>query len=154
MMVKYAHQKCAERLILDVMREADHKGFTPQDLADAVGGSARTYENYKYGASPTIEKVVGISRAIKSEEMARICATWAGGYFVSLPGNGPCGPDTIAKYTSNIMSETSDVVRVVADSLKDGVVSKQKKGLIVKEIDEAVVALLRAKLALTDDRDR
>lgn len=153
-MVKPAHQQFSDKLIRLVMWEAENAGFSHADLAETVGGSARTYENYKYGGTPTIAGLFGIIRTVKPQQVAKIIAEQCGGYYVSVSVGGGPSPDTMARHASSIMAETSDVVRAVADSLKDGVVSKPKRALIVREIDEAIEALLKTRIVLDEGSDR
>jgi len=47
-MTKPAHERFTEKTTQLLMWEAENAGFTPADLAEAVGGSPRTFENYKY----------------------------------------------------------------------------------------------------------
>ena len=149
-MTKPAHEQFAEKMVQLLMWEADNNGFTPADLADQVGGSPRTYENYKYSAMPTLAGFFGIFRTVQPHQVARKIAEQCGGYFVHLSNNGPSGLTSLSKQTAEIMKETADVINAVAKSLADGKVSPVEKKHIISEIDEAVEALLRTRIRLKE----
>jgi len=142
------HEQFAEKMVRDLMWEAGHSGFTPADLADKVGGSPRTYENYKYISMPTLAGFLGIFRTIRPRHVAKKIAEQCGGYFIPLSADRDPGLSTLSKQTSEIMKETADVISAVAKSLEDGQVNVIEKKCIIKEIDEAIEALLRARIGL------
>jgi len=148
--MKLAHQQFGEKPVQLLMWEAGNNGFTPADLADRVGGSSRTYENYKYGATPTIVGFFGILRTIKPQQVAKKIAEQCGGYFIPLPSDKPFGLSELSKDTAEIMKETADVINAVAKSLDDGKVTKAEKKYIINEIDESIEALLRARIGLKE----
>ena len=150
-MIKQAHTQFTEKLLAHLMWEAGNKGFTSDDLADLVGGSRRTYENYKYeDARPSLAGFIGMVRVIKPRETLRKLAAQAGGYFIQIIGPHDSGPTSIAKQTADIMKETADVVDAAAAALRDGKVTSAEKNRLVNEIDEAIEALLRARVCLTE----
>lgn len=148
--MKLAHQQFAEKLVQFLMWEAENNGFSPADLANLVGGSPRTYENYKYGATPTIVGFFGILRTIKPLQVAKKIAEQCGGYFIPLSSDKASSLSALSTDTAKIMKETADVISAVAKSLEDGKVTKAEKKYITHEIDEAIEALLRARIGLEE----
>jgi len=149
-MTKPAHDQFAEKMVRLLMWEAESGGFTPADLADQVGGSPRTFENYRYQSMPTLAGFFGMLRAVKPPQVAKKVAQQCGGVFVPLSNNGPSGLSSLSKQTSEIMKETADVIGAVAKSLEDGKVNVIEKRCIIKEIDEAIEALLRTRISLKE----
>jgi len=147
MPVKPAHLECAEKTVRLLMWELENQGFTPADLSEKIGGAPRTYENYKYSAMPSMPVFCGMIRIGRPARVMKKLATACGGYFIRLKNNNTCS-GTLAKQTSDIMSETADVIRVVARILEDGIITSGERSMINREIDEAIEALLRAKICL------
>ena len=148
-MIKPAHQQFAEKLIQLLMWEAGHNGFSSTDLAEQVGGAPRTYENYKYEAMPTVAGFLGILRITRPQQVAKKIAQQCGGYFVKI-SNQKFSPLILSKQISEIMKETADVIKAVADTLRDGRISESERKYIVKEIDRAIEALLRTRISLEE----
>jgi len=151
-MTKPAHQDFAEKLIQLLMWEAENNGFTSTDLAEKVGGSARTYENYKYGAMPTVAGFLGILRTTRPRQVAKKIAGQCDGYFVHLSNDGKACQSTLTRQTSEIMKETSDVIKAVAETLRDGKVTEAEKKHIIREVNEAIEALLRTRICLQESK--
>ena len=149
-MIKPAHQQFAEKLVQLLIWEAGHNGFSSSDLADQVGGSPRTYENYRYEAIPTLAGFLGILRITKPQEVARKIAQQCGGYFVKITNHNKPSPIALSKQTAEIMKETADVINAVADTLRDSRISEAERKRVIREIDEAIEALLRARMSLEE----
>ena len=149
-MIKPAHQQFTEKLVQLLMWEAGHNGFSSSDLADQVGGSPRTYENYRYEAMPTLSGFMGILRTVKPQEVARKIAQQCGGYFVKVINRNKSTPFVLLNQTSLIMKASADVIKAIADSLRDNKISEDENRRIVKEIDEAVEVLLSARISLKE----
>ncbi|MBN1689006.1 MAG: hypothetical protein JW893_07905 [Candidatus Omnitrophica bacterium] len=152
-MVKPGHQRFCDTVIQDLMWEAEQSGFTLEDLADQIGGSRRTFENYKYGATPTLAGFLAVFRVVKPSRLTNRLAKVCGGYFIVPEGNGRRF-DSLAKGASKIMTETSDVLKAMACAIDGGNVSKGRQCGIVKEIDEAVAALIAVKMSLEESNGR
>jgi len=148
-MVKMAHLDFTEKLVRLVMWELEHDGFTPEDMADRVGGSPRTYENYKYGATPSLSGFLGLVRVGKPKQLAKKIAEQCGGYFIHIP-NSFQNNEALTRHTAEIMKETSDVIQAVASALEDGIVSEGEASMINRQATEAIEALLRLQAYLEE----
>lgn len=146
--MKLAHQQFADKMIQLLMWEAESLGYTPTDLANAVGGSPRTYENHKYGAPPTLGKFFGILRTVRPCETMKKLAEQCDGYFIKPPIRQDHPFTTIARHTAEIMKETADVVTAASETLSDGRITPLEKKRLVREIDEAIEALLSTRISL------
>ena len=152
--IKPGHEEFTAVILMDLMREAVNAGYTMIDLADAVtvDGSPRTFENYRTAMGiPTLAGFMGLLRTVRSravmEELARQC----GGYFIKPPKCQDHPFTTIVKHTAAIMKETADVVTAASETLSDGKVTPLEKKRLVREINEAVEALLSARISLERD---
>ncbi|MBN2570290.1 MAG: hypothetical protein JXB42_12750 [Deltaproteobacteria bacterium] len=146
MKVKQGHQMFADRLVQELMLEADRMGYNLDDLAEALGSSRRTVENYKYGSTPTVAGFFGIIRTVKPVEVMCRLAAISDGYFLKPTVKGSRVETELTKHTSVIMKEVADVLKAIAVSLADGQIRNNEKSFICREADEAIEALLLLKL--------
>ena len=150
-MTDFASKEFAKKLTQDIIFEAHYKGYTYKDIADELGKSVRTVEGY---ASNCPEKVFPLSdfvklfRLIKPENALRRLASWCDYTILKQKTPNISKVKSLLQHTSSITKETSDVLAEISKSLEDNVITEFEKEKIIKEIDEAIEALLACRNSL------
>ena len=150
-MTDFASREFAKKLTQDIIFEAHYKGYTYKDIAHELGKSVRTIEGY---ASNCPEKVltlfdfVKLFRLIKPENALRRLASWCDYSILKQNTEKISKVKSLLQHTSSITKETSDVLLEIAKSIEDEVITDFEKEKIIKEIDEAIEALLACKISL------
>lgn len=81
--------------------------------------------------------------------VTRALARRAGGIFIALP-TLPVGADDARAAVSEIMRETADVLTAFGEIFADGKVTAVESAMTTAQIDEAIVALTKARQLVQD----
>ena len=149
-MCKRAFKEKAIDLAMDLIQEGKKEGFTYDDIADYVGGAKSTVKGYAYGEKiPSLSVFIGMLQLVKSKNICQRLAKLCNCIVIDISSHAEIkNSKDIIYHTSSITKETSDVLQEIAKSLEDGEITEFEKEKIVKEIDEAIEALLACKISL------
>jgi len=142
-MCKPAFRDLALDLSMALFQEGKDKGFDFKDIAQFIGSSENTIRHYFYGeATPSLSVFIGACKRIKPLKTLKMMADWSNAVVIKLPESHKGELSTITEQTSVILRETADVINEVSDAIRDGRIDMNEQGRIVREINEAIEALI------------
>ena len=147
-MCKRAFKEKAIDLTMDLIHDGKKEGFNFDDIAEFIGGAKSTVKGYAYGEKiPSFGAFLGMLRLLKSKKVIQEIAKIGNFIIIEEPKIIKNNSNLIA-HTSTITKEISDVLNEISKSLEDNQVTDIEKEKIIKEIDEAIEALLQCKESL------
>lgn len=150
-MCKVGHKHFAKEIAYSLFQEARDKGFTKEDLADYLGSTVRTIQDYSIGHGlPSASIIFGTWKLIKPFKTLKKLARYSDCVVVKLPKVKNEDLPRIAKLTSEIMKENADVISGVSEAIRDGKLTRTEKLHLIDEINEAIEALMRLRVSLED----
>ncbi|MGA1846886.1 phage regulatory CII family protein [Deferribacter abyssi] len=150
-MCKVGHKYFASEIACSLFQEAREKGFSKEDLADYLGVTPRTIQDYTIGHGlPSAGVIFGVWKLVKPVNTLRRLAGYTNCIVVELPEDKSGKLSKVAKLTAEIMKENADVINGVAEAIEDGKLTRTEKLHLIDEVDEAIEALMRLRVSLED----
>ncbi len=141
---------------LDIALHATAQDFGFGKMAALMGKGEQSLRNM---VNPNVEThKVGLREAVAivnlsgDKRIAQAFARMCGGVFVSEPEQkGTLG---LMKAFLSSERESSDVTKIVAEALDDGVITPRESADVSREINEAITALQRLQAAVVEAAEK
>lgn len=149
--MKLGHKHLAKEISYSLLQEARDKGFTKEDLAEYLGLTPRTVQDYTVGHGvPAASIIFGVWKLIKPYKTLKKLALYSDCLVFKVPNVNKDKLPRVAKLTAQIMKETSDVIDGVAVAIEDGKLTRTEKLRLIDEVNEALDALLKLRAYMED----
>jgi len=143
-MCKVAYKETALDLAMELFQEGKEKGYTEEILAEKIGCSPYSIQDYRYGRSaPSLAVFIGGWIAIKPINTLKTLAKWSNCIVIPVPQVDEKSHLAImSKKLASSLQEFSEYVDTVGNSLADNRITQSEAQKIEKEGYEAIEKIL------------
>ncbi len=148
-MCKRAYREFAIDLSMKLLHKAKEEGFSLKLISKKTGIAEATLKGYFYGEKvPSVSTFIAILDIAKIKEVVNDIAELIDCCVVDISQYKTSSSKDLIAHTATITKETSDVLQEISRSLEDNKITESEKEKIIKEINEAIEALINCKISL------